>query len=315
MIKLMTHNKPHTLVIDDQLFSQNHAEHWHLLSSQPEKIMQWLHTALDSPISPMGICPHKAQMNRHYWLIQGPKQAKDIQCNQIHCVKDNKPYQLKHAFPTLNSPYAFSAKIKQITTNQNHSQAILCLTLADDSVVYAFDNYYTINQEFYQQNQHYNIHFSAFAYQLELVPEHESITIDDPEAIRHHRALNDILAEHQGQTPDNLQDLLQAWQPKTEDDKQPIHIDISKTTAYLYGDHVGQEDEAWFQGKIVGKSSTEFMGEIFTLFDIAFMEEHDSEKILMRLATKNKEYQQFNIGQFIRGDIWLQVNIYDLCQK
>lgn len=311
---MIMNNTPQKLMIDEKSFSQNHAEHWQLLTSSREKMLQWLHTALNAPISPMGLCPTEAQMNTHFWFIQGPSDSKDIHCSQIHCVKNNKPYQLKHAFPTLNSPYAFSAKIKNITTCESQSQAILCLTLADDSIVYAFDNYYTINQDFYQQNQSYNVHFSAFAYQLELVPEQETITIDDPEAIRHHRALNDILAQHHGQTPDNLQDLLQDWQPKTDDDKQPIHIDISKTTAYLYGDHVGQEDEAWFQGQIVGKTHTTFMNENYTLYDIAFMEEHDSEKVLLRLATKNTTYSQFNIGQYIRGDIWLQANIFDVCQ-
>lgn len=304
---------PQLLIIDEQSFSQNHAEHWQLLSNNQQQVMQWLHIALDSPISPMGLCPNEQGMNKNFWFIQGPKQAQDIQCNQILCVKDNKPYQLKHAFPSLNSPYAFPVTIKQITTSESHSQAILCLALADDCVIYAFDNYYSINQDFYQQNQKYKAHFSAWAYQLELVPEHETITIDDPEAIRHHRALNDILAEHQGQTPDNLQDLLQDWQPKSEEDKQPIQIDISKTTAYLYGDHVGQEDEAWLQGKIVGKMHSQFMNETYTLYDVVFIDEQDSEKILLRLATKNPDYAHFNIGQFIRGDIWLQVNIYETC--
>lgn len=304
---------PQLLIIDEQSFSQNHAEHWQLLSNNQQQVMQWLHIALDSPISPMGLCPNEQGMNQNFWFIQGPKQTQDIQCSQILCVKDNKPYQLKHAFPSLNSPYAFPVTIKQITTSESHSQAILCLALADDCVIYAFDNYYSINQDFYQQNQKYKAHFSAWAYQLELVPEHETITIDDPEAIRHHRALNDILAEHHGQTPDNLQDLLQDWQPKSEEDKQPIQIDISKTTAYLYGDHVGQEDEAWLQGKIVGKMHSQFMNETYTLYDVVFIDEQDSEKILLRLATKNPDYAHFNIGQFIRGDIWLQVNIYETC--
>ncbi|MDO4223101.1 MAG: hypothetical protein Q4D05_03610 [Acinetobacter sp.] len=306
----MQQQTPQTLIIDEKHFSANHAEHWALLSQEPTQLMQWIHAALDAPFSPMGLCKSETQMNPHFWLLQGPQSSKDIYCTQIHCVKDNKPQQLKHAFPSLCSPYRYPATIHQITTCESRSQAVLCLKLQDDTVIYAFDTLYTVNQDFYQQNQQYDIHLNAWAYQLESIPAHESVTIDDPEAIRHHRALNDILAEHQGEAPDDLQDLIKAWQPKTEDDTQPIHIDISKTIAYLYGDHLGQEDEAWFQGQIVGKSFTEFMNERYCLYDIVLIAEQHQEKIIMRLATKKDEYFQYDIGQFIRGDIWLQVNIF-----
>lgn len=313
---MQNHLSPEIFELDNQHFSQNHCEHWQLLTDQ-DNIIHWIQQALDLPSSPMGLCPSETQMNPDYWLIQGPTSSKDILCTQVHAVQNNKPQQLTHAFPTLHSPYAYEAKINLIKTNKQHSEAILSLQI-NDTTVFAFDNFYTVNRAFYNKHQKYNVHLSAWAYRLEPILDHETVTIDDPNAIRHHRALNDILAEHQGKTPDNLQSLLQEWQPKSEADKQPITIDISKTMAYLYGDSLGQEDEAWFQGQIVGKTQTQFMGQTFTLYDVIFIDsselEANQEKVIVRLATKNADESNFDVGQFIRGDIWLQATIFNTCK-
>jgi hypothetical protein len=69
------------------------------------------------------------------------------------------------------------------------------------------------------------------------------------------------LAEHNGVAPENLQELINDWQPKTPEDQEPVTVDFSKMVAYLYGETLGQEDEAWFQGNIVGKTSMQFMQE------------------------------------------------------
>lgn len=80
--------------------------------------------------------------------------------------------------------------------------------------------------------------------------------------------------------------------------------------AYLFGETMGQEDEAWFQGNIVGKSSTTFMDETYTLYDVVLVLEDELPAILIRLATKNNAHENFEIGQYIRGNIWIQANIY-----
>ena len=80
--------------------------------------------------------------------------------------------------------------------------------------------------------------------------------------------------------------------------------------AYLYGENMGQEDEAWFQGNIVGKSSMQFMDQEYTLYDVTLIHEENQPAVLIRIATKNADYKNFNIGKFIRGNIWIQANIY-----
>ncbi len=126
-------------------------------------------------------------------------------------------------------------------------------------MVYAFDNLYSVNSAHYDKAQNYAVQLNAWAYQLEAVAEQEQLVVDDPASIKHHRALNDILAQHNGVAPENLQDLLDAWEPQSEDDKAPVTVNFSKMVAYLYGETLGQEDEAWFQGSVVRKTEMQFM--------------------------------------------------------
>ena len=73
---------------------------------------------------------------------------------------------------------------------------------------------------------------------------------------------------------------------------------------------LGQEDEAWFQGNIVGKTTMQFMQDEYTLYDVTLVLEDDLPAILIRIATKNDLYKNFNIGEYIRGNLWIQANIY-----
>ena len=302
-------NSPETITIQDQNFG-NHAEHWSLLSSNPaSEVPHWLGLALDAPIMPMGLCDQEQDMAQDFWLIQGPS-GQAISINQIISVENQKPRALKTAFPSFESPYKYDAKIERIITCDSATQAVLRLSLNKDTVVYAFDNLFSVNRCHYDKNQTYQVQFNAWAYELELVSDDEKIIVDDPASIKHHRALNEILAEHNGIAPENLQELINDWQPKTPEDHEPVTVDFSKMVAYLYGETLGQEDEAWFQGNIVGKSNIQFMQQEYTLYDVTLVLEDTLPATLIRIATQNDLYKNFNIGQYIRGNLWIQTNIY-----
>ena len=87
-------------------------------------------------------------------------------------------------------------------------------------------------------------------------------------------------------------------------------VDFSKMVAYLYGETMGLEDEAWFQGKVVGKTEMSFMNDHFTLYDVTLILDENQPATLIRIATKDNLYRNFEIGQYIRGNIWIQANIY-----
>ena len=306
-------NSPEIITIDDQNFG-SHVEHWNLLTDNPaQDVPKWLGLALNAPIMPMGLCQTEQDMDAGCWLIQGPSQAA-VQLTQVIAVEDNKPKAVKTAFPSFNSPYKVSAVVERIIRGQSNTQAVLRLNLGNNSIVYAYDSLYSVNHAQYEKDQTYIAHLNALAYELEAVAEHEQLVVDDPASIKHHRALNDILAANNGIAPANLQEQIDAWEAKSDDDKEPVTVDFSKMVAYLYGEKIGQEDEAWFQGNIVGKTSMQFMEQDYTLLDVALIHEDNQPATLIRITTKNPEYANFNIGQYIRGNIWIQANIYSLNQ-
>ncbi|MGR0304991.1 hypothetical protein [Acinetobacter beijerinckii] len=302
-------NSPEIIRIQDQNFG-HHVEHWNILTDTPETdVPKWLGLALDAPIMPMGLCEDEQEMDQSFWLIQGPSgQAASI--NQIIAVEDQKPRALKTAFPSFESPYKYDAKIDRIITCDSETQAVLRLNLNTNTVIYAFDNLFSVNNCQYDKNQTYQVQFNAWAYELETVAKDEKIIVDDPASIKHHRALNAILTEHNGVAPENLQELINDWQPKTPEDQEPVTVDFSKMVAYLFGETLGQEDEAWFQGNIVGKTTMQFMDVEYTLYDVTLVLEDDLPAILIRIATKNDLYKNFIIGEYIRGNLWIQTNIY-----
>ncbi|GAB3045679.1 hypothetical protein GCM10027155_08780 [Acinetobacter apis] len=305
-----TSNRPEIITIEDQLFG-SHVEHWSLLTDTPtETVPAWLGQALEHPEMPMGLCATEADMDEDAWLIQGPSQSL-IQVAQVIEVENQQPRAVKIAFPVFNSPYKMPCQVERIICSDRHSQAVLRLSVGkQQAIVYAFDNLYSVNHNQYIADQRYAVSLSAWAYELDVVDPKESIVVDDPASIKHHRALNDILAQHQGVAPHNLQELIDQWQPQSEDDKAPLNVDFSKMVAYLHGEHLGQEDEAWFQGKIVGKTSTQFMQDTYTLFDVILLLSDQDESTLIRVATKNPAHNKFEINQYIRGNIWIQANIY-----
>ena len=302
-------NRPEMITIEDQNFG-SHIEHWNLLTEQPcTDVPQWLGQALDAPVMPMGLCAAECDMDTGTWLIQGPSKA-SVQLTQVIEVENNKPKAVKTAFPCFDSPYKFKASIDRIITCKSNIQAVLCLNLGADTSVYAFDSLYSVNHSQYEKGQDYLVQLNGWAYELEAVAEHEQLVVDDPASIKHHRALNDILAANNGVAPANLQEQIEAWEPQSEDDKAPVTVDFSKMVAYLYGENMGQEDEAWFQGNIVGKSSMQFMDQDYTLYDVTLIHEENQPAVLIRIATKDPAYKDYEVGQFIRGNIWIQANIY-----
>lgn len=301
--------KPELILLDNQQFG-NHAQHWQLLTKQAEiDVPTWLGEALNHPIMPLGLCQNENDLNSNLWLIQSNREN-SICINQIIAVENQKPRALLAAFPSFESPYHYDAKIERIISCEQATEAVLCLTLNKDTTIYAFDNLYSVNANQYLNDQSYQINLNAWAYELNRVDADEQLLVDDPASIKHHRALNQILADHNGVTPDNLQELMDQWQPSSPEDELPLTVNFSKMVAYLYGETIGQQDEAWFQGKIVGKSQFKFKTVDYYLYDVILVLEDDLPAIIIRIATANALHKNFDIGDYIRGNIWIQVNIY-----
>ena len=289
----------------------SHGAHWQALSpNAAEDVPQWLQRAVDDASLPRGLRPDDHALPTDNWLLQ--TNHPHINIHQIIAVEGEQPTKLRSAYPTIHSPYWQDVQIQRMGICADTLEAVLHVETQDGTRIHAFDTLYAVNTGYYQSGQLYRASFGALAYKLEKVSADETMLVDDPAAIRHHRALNAILAKHNGVAPDDLQAQIDAWQPSSIDDEAPVSLDLSKMAAYLFGEQLGQEDEAWFQGEILGAQQTDFFGQTIYLYDVAMLKEANALPLVVRVACSAAALgtQVLQVGDYIRGNIWMQIQIY-----
>jgi hypothetical protein len=305
--------KPELLKVDCKILG-DHGVHWQILTdSVSTTVPKWLEHSIDDAVMPRGLnhTNHNTDDTAVHWLIAGPEGV--VQVAQILDVIDGRPSALRSAYPFLNSQRATTVQVSRVLHCEHSLESVLTLETADGSTLYAFDALYTVNQHHYDAKVNYHAYLGAFAYEIEHVGANETIVVDDPAAVRHHRALNDILANNDGVAPDDLQEQLAAWLPKTPDDEAPVTLDLSNMVAYLFGENFGQEDEAWFQGEVLGVQSLTFVDQTGQLLDVVILREPDAQPVVIQIAYFPRvDAKAVNAGEFIRGNIWLQAAIYDI---
>lgn len=312
---------PELLQVDCETLG-DHGMHWEILSERMNTdVPKWLEQSIDDAVMPRGLAheiDHNTDESAANWLITGPEGV--LQVAQILDIEDGRPTALRSAYPFIDSQRFTPVKVSRVLHCEHSLEAVLTLETADGSTVYAFDALYTVNQHRYQSKTIYNAYLGALAYELERVGTGETIVVDDPAAIRHHRALNEILANNGGVAPDDLQAKLEAWQPKTPDDEAPVTLDLSNMVAYLFGENFGQEDEAWFQGEVLGAAPLAFMDRMGQLLDVVILREPDAKPLVIQIAYFPRDSivdgktttapTDIKVGEYIRGNIWLQAAIY-----
>lgn len=284
----------------------SHGDHWAILSTDiTQEVPIWLKQMLDTAKLPVGLSPNTTDNKR--LLISG-----DEPCHikQVLAMEQGKPVALINAFPCVESPYATTCNVERIIRCERTSDAILRLNTKDGSTIYAFDQLYSINHNHYQANQDYQAYLSAWAYHIEPSDQSQHILIDDPTAIRYHRAFNDIVSANDGRVPDDITEQIRAWQPVDDTPLAPVEINLGHSCIYLYGETFGQEDESWCQGQVLGISHTSFFDKEITLFDVVILREPDSTPLVVRIATPSTESnQRIKVQDYIQANIWLQVAI------
>ena len=91
----------------------------------------------------------------------------------------------------------------------------------------------------------------------------------------------------------------------------PIEINLGHMCAYLFGDTLGQEDEAWCQGQVLGKQETIFNGKSIILFDVVVLREQDADPFVVRIgAAHTQQNNAISVNDYIQANIWLQAAIY-----
>lgn len=288
-----------------------HSDHWALLGADSNTLQSWLAKSLEGATAPLGLGDNKTC--DEYLLI-----ASNDSCHikQIFALQDGKPSQLLNVFPAVNSPYGLVCQIEQATVCPNTQDAVLTLKTEDGTSIYAFDQLYAINGCHYKPATSYYVNFSAWAYNLAPSAQDEIILVEDPEAIRYHRAFNDIIAKNNGKTPADLQAQIKAWQSADDVPLAPVEINLGQSCIYLFGETCAQEDEAWCQGQVLGKSTTQFFGQEIILFDVVILREAESAPFVVRIASlANAVTSAIAVQDYVQANIWLQAAIYPQTQK
>ena len=288
--------------------SAGHADHWRILTdNMSHDVPEWLQLMIEKATMPKGINTNVSAEDSCLLLSEN----QPCHINQVLAMKDGKPERFINAYPCVDSPYGLSCKIDSVIVNENSHDAVLRLRSVDGSIIYAFDQLYTANRHCYQQSTSYFVNFSAWAHEISLSEQSEVIKVEDQESIRYHRAFNDIVAANDGKLPDDLQAQIKDWQPKTKEQMAPIEINLGHMCAYLFGDTLGQEDEAWCQGQVLGKQDTMFNAIPIILFDVVILREQDAEPFVVRIAAvKTPLISTIEVRDYVQANIWLQAAIY-----
>ena len=300
--------RPITITLTDKQ-TAGHGDHWRILTDNIENdVPNWLQNSIDDATIAAGLNPALTKDSLPHLLLSCNEMC---HINQVLAMKDGKPQNFINAFPCVNSPYGLVCKIDRIIANPSTKDAVLRLISEDGSVIYAFDQMYTVNQPLYRQGQQYFVNFSAWAYAIEPSNKDEVILVEDPEAIRYHRAYNDIVAKNNGVIPADLDKQIDQWQADTDEELAPVEINLGNMCAYLFGETLGQEDEAWCQGQVLGKQQQTLYDRQLTVFDVAILREPDADPFVVRVATPTTEsVQKIEVNDYIQANIWLQAAIY-----
>lgn len=285
-----------------------HGDHWRILTDDLSRdVPEWLQLMIEKATMPKGLNGNASAEDKCLLLSEN----QPCHINQVLAMRDGKPECFINAYPCVDGPYGLKCRIERIIVNENTQDAVLRLRTVDGSIIYAFDQLYTANHQLYKQDELYFVNFSAWAHEISPSEQSETILVEDVDAIRYHRAFNDIVAANDGQVPKDVQEQIKEWEPETKEQMAPIEINLGHMCAYLFGDTLGQEDEAWCQGQVLGKQETHFNGQSIILFDVVILREQDADPFVVRIGAVNtKENNAIEVNDYIQANIWLQAAIY-----
>ncbi len=291
-----------------QAQTAGHADHWRILTDDMgHDVPEWLQQMITQATMPKGLNANASAKDSCLLLSEN----QPCHINQVLAMKDGKPECFINAYPCVDSPYGLSCSIERMIVNESTHDAVLRLRTADGSIIYAFDQLYTANRHLYQQSTSYFVNFSAWAHEISISEQDEVIMVEDEETIRSHRAFNDIVAANNGEVPADIQEQIKDWQPTTQEQMEPVEINLGHMCAYLFGDTLGQEDEAWCQGQVLGKQETMFNGQSIILFDVVILREKDAAPFVVRIAAPSStQTQAITVLSYVQANIWVQAAIY-----
>lgn len=278
-----------------------HEAHWRaLIGDQPPT--EWLHQALNevkaqSPTEPAKFC------------LLSNQQA--ISTQLVFELSDQaEPSRLVFAVPAIESPHRYQSQLLKIWGTPSAEQSLLELDLGGDIKIFAYNLDHLRMKVDWNQLENLEVTLSGLALDLECSEEGQLLHIRDAKSIEQHRALIELLLQNEEQLPSDSRDQIKALIDDGKLPKEPITLSLDQMCAYLYSDELGQQDEAWCRGEVVGKQLVTIFSKNFLLLDIVVLREPDTLPVVIRIAVnEDLAPKPLKVGDFVQGNIWLQASI------
>ena len=166
----------------------------------------------------------------------------------------------------------------------------------------------------------YFVNFSALAYHIKPSNQEETIVIEDQEAIRHHRAFNDIVAKKMA-----VKSLMILMKKSVNGNQQTMNL-VSRLhlLRLIWGICVliytvkplVKKMKLGVKGRFWANQAQNFFGKPMTLFDVVILREPDADPFVVRIAAVSTEQTDaIQVHDYIQANIWLQAAIYEANQN
>ncbi|MGH8147314.1 MAG: hypothetical protein ACREPY_13395, partial [Rhodanobacteraceae bacterium] len=214
------------------------------------------------------------------------------------------------AYPMLGEGCQITATVERIGLHPNRLEARLELSLrGSGSMLWAFDPLFVRNRCVYRRDEPLVFSVAGLAYSMQPAAKLEHV-IDDPQEIRRFRARDAWAKQYGHWSKDEGEAVsLAAWKPASEEDLEPIRIDMSRATMLMPASE-GPADDAAYMGEVIAVTphALRILDGSFWRVDVLVMHPDEDRVILPifiaeRLFTSDWRPQ---IGEFVTGLLWLQ---------
>jgi hypothetical protein len=278
-----------------------HEAHWRALIGD-QAPTEWIHQALEE------VSAQSPTDSAKFCLLSN-HQA--ISTQLVFELSDQaEPSRLVFAVPAIGSPHRYQAQLLKIWGTPLAEQSLLELDLGGDIKVFAYNLDHLRQKLDWNQIEHLEVSLSGLALDLECSEEGQLLHIRDAKSIEQHRALIEILLQNEAHLPSDSRAKIKALIDEGKLPKEPITLSLDQMCAYLYSDELGQQDEAWCRGEVIGKQLVTIFSKNFLLLDIVVLRDPDTLPVVIRIAVnEDLAPKPLKVGDFVQGNIWLQASI------
>lgn len=220
-----------------------------------------------------------------------------------------KRIELWSAYPFFGEGVEIEGVVDQLLLHPNRIEATLQIGLENGVVISAFDPLFFQARALYRTGQSYRFSLSALAYSMNPSGHIEKV-IDDPGDIRRYHASRAWAEKHGEFRKEDQAAALEAWQPKTPEDLEPVRFDIGGGTVLLPSSN-GFSDDAVYLGEIVRVTAdaVKVLDTNFWRVDVVVIRSEWFATLTLPIYVSETLFTadwRPTVGTHVKGNAWLQ---------